>query len=47
MLRKMETNVIETKWIFKNELDEHGNIDKNKASLVAPGYTQIEGVNFE
>ena len=32
-------NVIGTKWICKNKLDEHGTVTKNKARLVAQGYT--------
>jgi len=28
-------------------LDESGNVIRNKARLVAQGYTQIEGINFE
>ncbi|CAM8984608.1 unnamed protein product [Rhodiola kirilowii] len=34
-------NVISTKWIFKNKSDASGNITRNKARLVAQGYTQI------
>ena len=30
---------IGTKWIFKNKLDESGNVIRNKARLVAQGYT--------
>ena len=41
------TNVIGTKWIFKNKTDEFGNIVRNKARLVAQGYTQIECVDFD
>ena len=41
------TNVIGTKWIFKNKTNEEGVITRNKARLVAQGYTQIEGVDFD
>ncbi|KAA0064035.1 gag-pol polyprotein [Cucumis melo var. makuwa] len=39
-------NVIGTNWIFKNKIDETGCVTKNKARLVAQGYTQVEGVDF-
>nr|GEU88757.1 hypothetical protein [Tanacetum cinerariifolium] len=39
--------VITLKWIYKVKLDELGGILKNKARLVARGYRQKEGINFE
>ncbi|GJR82689.1 retrovirus-related pol polyprotein from transposon TNT 1-94 [Tanacetum coccineum] len=39
--------VITLKWIFKVKLDELGGILKNKARLVARGYRQEEGIDFE
>nr|GEZ44207.1 copia protein [Tanacetum cinerariifolium] len=39
--------VINLKWIYKVKLDELGGIIKNKARLVAHGYRQKEGINFE
>ncbi|KAL0554370.1 hypothetical protein IC582_008289 [Cucumis melo] len=39
--------VIDTKWVFKNKTDEAGSVTKNKARLVAQGYTQVEGVDFD
>ncbi|KAK1679332.1 hypothetical protein QYE76_040180, partial [Lolium multiflorum] len=39
-------NVIGTKWIFKNKQDEFGNIVRNKARLVAQGFSQVEGIDF-
>ncbi|GJU96427.1 retrovirus-related pol polyprotein from transposon TNT 1-94 [Tanacetum coccineum] len=39
--------VITFKWIYKVKLDELGGILKNKARLVARGYRQEEGIDFE
>nr|GFC80747.1 retrovirus-related Pol polyprotein from transposon TNT 1-94 [Tanacetum cinerariifolium] len=39
--------VINLKWIYKVKLDELGGILKNKAWLVARGYRQEEGIDFE
>ncbi|GJV27182.1 retrovirus-related pol polyprotein from transposon TNT 1-94, partial [Tanacetum coccineum] len=39
--------IITLKWIYKVKLDEMGGILKNKARLVARGYRQEEGIDFE
>ncbi|GKB12198.1 retrovirus-related pol polyprotein from transposon TNT 1-94 [Tanacetum coccineum] len=38
---------IGSKWVFKNKKDEHGIINKNKARLVAQGYSQEEGFDYD
>ena len=45
-LRPEGVHVIVTKWIFKNKTNEDGEIIQNKSRLVAQGYTQVEGANF-
>ncbi|CAL9248294.1 unnamed protein product, partial [Arabidopsis halleri] len=40
-------NIVGTKWIFKNKTDEEGNVTRNRARLVAQGYSQVEGINFD
>jgi len=40
-------NVIGTKWIYKNKSDENGTVTRNKARLVAQGYTQVEDLDFD
>jgi len=46
VLRTSEINVIGTKWVFNNKLDEQGIIVRNKARLVAKGYNQEEGIDY-
>ena len=45
--RPVGKNIIGTKWTLKNKSDEHGIILRNKARLVAQGYTQVEGIDFD
>ncbi|GJV27597.1 retrovirus-related pol polyprotein from transposon TNT 1-94 [Tanacetum coccineum] len=39
--------IIGTKWVFRNKLDENGIVSRNKARLVAQGYNQQEGIDFD
>jgi hypothetical protein len=41
-----DVNVIGTKWGFKNKQGEDGEVVRNKAHLVAQGYSQVEGLDF-
>jgi hypothetical protein len=41
-----DVNVIATKWVFKNKQEEDGEIVRNKARLVAEGFSQVEGLDF-
>lgn len=45
--RLKDKNIIGTKWVFKNKMNEEGQVIRNKARLVCEGYSKIEGVDFE
>jgi hypothetical protein len=46
LVERPKKNVIGTRWVFRNKQDEHGVITRNKARLVAQGFTQLEGIDF-
>ncbi|GJT66618.1 ribonuclease H-like domain-containing protein [Tanacetum coccineum] len=39
--------VIGTKWVYRNKRDERGMVVRNKERLVAQGYTQEEGIDYD
>nr|GFA05620.1 retrovirus-related Pol polyprotein from transposon TNT 1-94 [Tanacetum cinerariifolium] len=40
-------SVIKTKWIFKNKKDESSLVIRNKARLIAVGYSKQEGIDYD
>jgi hypothetical protein len=40
-------NIMRSKWVFKVKRDPDGNITKHKARLVACGYTQKKGIDYD
>ena len=45
--RPKDKNVIGTKWVFRNKLNENGEVIRNKARLICKGYAQVEGIDFD
>ena len=39
--------MIDTRWVFRNKLDEDGIVTRNKARLVDKGYSQTEGIDYD
>nr|GEV14399.1 retrovirus-related Pol polyprotein from transposon TNT 1-94 [Tanacetum cinerariifolium] len=39
--------IIGTTWVFRNKLDENCIVSRNKARLVAQGYNQQEGIDYD
>lgn len=40
-------NIIDTKWVFQNKLNEDGQAVRNKEILVCKGYAQVDSIGFE
>jgi hypothetical protein len=47
LIERPKQNVVGTKWVFRNKQDEFGVVTRNKARLLAKGYSQVEGLNFK
>jgi transposase InsO family protein len=46
LIPRPNQNAVGTKWVFHNKQDEHGVVTRNKARLMAKGYSQVEGLDF-
>jgi len=44
--KPQQKNIIRTKWVFRNKLNEQGEVIRNKARLVAQGYSQQEDIDY-
>jgi hypothetical protein len=47
LVERPTLNIVGTKWVFHNKQDEHGVVTRNKARIVAKGYSQVEGFDFD
>ena len=42
-----DRRAIENKWIFKKKIDVDGNVTVYKARIVAKGFRQVQGVDYD
>jgi hypothetical protein len=47
LVERPKQNIVGTKWVFCNKQDEFGVVTRNKARVVANGYSLVEGLDFE
>jgi len=47
VLKPKDRTIIDTRWVFRNKLNELRIVTRNKARLVIQGYNREEGINYE
>ncbi|GJV16060.1 retrovirus-related pol polyprotein from transposon TNT 1-94 [Tanacetum coccineum] len=47
VLNPKDMTIIGTKWVYRNNLDKNGVVSKNKVRLVAQGYNQQKGSDYD
>jgi hypothetical protein len=47
LVERPKLNFLCIKWVFCNKQDEHGVVTRNKAWLVAKGYSQVKSLDFD
>ncbi|GKA18025.1 retrovirus-related pol polyprotein from transposon TNT 1-94 [Tanacetum coccineum] len=45
--KKLSVHAIKVKWLWKNKTDAENTVIQNKSHLIAKGYSQQEGIDFE
>ena len=43
----VDRQAIENKWIFKKKTDADGNVTVYKSQLVAKGFRQVQGIDYD
>lgn len=45
--RREDTLVVRSHWLYKVNKDAHGSLEEQKATFVAHGFSQVEGIEYD